>query len=250
MSDATAASPVPALEGLIAEEVIDEVVRVLGIGKEATVYLVRKAGRPSTLYAAKVYRDTLHRSFRNDDPYREGRTIGDSRIRRAVANRSRLGRQVAFRLWVEREAEVLRHLRAAGADVPELVEAAGNALLMEYFGTARHAAPMLKDVRLRPDEAEALFRRLVENLRIFTAEGIVHADLSPYNILYHAGDLRIIDFPQAVDTRAHSGAVRLLIRDIANVCGYFARQGVRCSPEQVLDELSDLLPPPALWGIS
>jgi len=240
----TYVGPMLELEAFILDGVIDEVVGLVKPGKEAAVYLARKRGNPPRLFAAKVYRDVLHRSFRDDSVYRAGRFVPDARMRRAVAKGTRRGRPVRFGLWVGRECEVLRRLREAGADVPRVIGARGSAILMEYIGDEDGPAPMLRDVRLGVEEARRLFDRIVANLEVFLKAGIVHADLSPYNILYWRGDIRIIDFPQAVDLWVTADAADLFARDVQNVCDFFADFGVRCSTTEVLRRFQAVLPRP------
>jgi len=232
------------LEGFIADEVIDEVVGLVKSGKEAVVYLARK--RPAVagphLFAAKIYKDTAHRSFRNDSTYRAGRFILDARTRRAVAGKTAHGKRASFSIWIEAEREALTRLHEAGADVPRLIATRGNVILMEYIGDEDGPAPMLRKVRLARDEAAHVFQRVVANLAIFLEVGIVHADLSPYNILYWDGDITIIDFPQAADLYKNPNAPELFARDVRNLCEFFARFGVRCSTHGMLRHFEDLLP--------
>jgi RIO kinase 1 len=232
------------LEGFIADEVIDEVVGLVKSGKEAVVYLARK--RPAEagphLFAAKIYKDTTHRSFRDDSTYRAGRFILDARTRRAVAAGTRHGKRASFGMWIEAEREALERLHQAGADVPRLFGARGNVILMEYIGDEAGPAPMLRKVRLKRKEAARAFQRVVGNLAIFLEVGIVHADLSPYNILYWDREITIIDFPQAVDLYKNPNAPELFARDVRNVCEFFARFGVRCSTRGMLRHFEDFLP--------
>ena len=110
-------------------------------------------------------------------------------------------------------------------------------LLIEYLGTAHDPAPHLNDVEMEPHEAHELFGRVMRNVELWLAHNVVHADLSPFNILYWEGSLTIIDFPQAVDPRVNAKAHDLLARDIANVGRYFARYGVRADPARLADRL-------------
>jgi RIO kinase 1 len=230
------------LEGFIADEVIDEVVGLVKAGKEAVVYLARKRGEPPHLFAAKIYKDVKHRSFRDDSTYRAGRFILDARTRRAVARGTAHGRRARFGMWTGAERAALARLHEAGADVPRLFGARGNVILMEYIGDEDGPAPMLRNLRLEHHEAARAFQRVVSNLEIFLEAGIVHADLSPYNILYWDGGITIIDFPQAVDLYKNPNAPELFARDVRNVCEFFARFGVRCSTRGMLRHFGDFLP--------
>lgn len=234
--------PLSVLEGFIVEEVIDEVVGLVKAGKEAVVHLVRKRGDAPALFAAKIYKDVIHRSFRDDSAYRAGRFITDARTRRAVAKGTRHGRGAAFGLWVSHECAALQRLHDAGADVPRLVDARGNVILMEFIGDQDGPAPMLRNVRLSGAEARRAFDQLVADLDIFLDVGIVHADLSPYNILYWHGGIKIIDFPQAVELYKNPNAPDLFARDVKNICEFFAKRGVRCSHYDLLRRFERILP--------
>ena len=229
---------VPSLRPFFDEGLVAEVLGVVKSGKEATVYCCRGAGRNGTaLLAAKVYRPRTLRSFRNDAVYRTGRVITDARLRRAVRKKTRAGRGVGFGMWVSHEYETLKLLHAAGAAVPRPVHCAGSAILMEYVGDAAGAAPMLNDVHLPSGDARGVFRQIMRNIELFLACDRVHADLSAFNILYRAGRIRIIDFPQAVDPRVNPNALDLLRRDIANICRHFARYGADVNPLQRAGEM-------------
>lgn len=207
-------------------------------GKEATVYRCRAApGSGEVFLAAKVYRPLERRSFRNDTVYREGRVIVNSRDRRAVEKKSDWGQDVRFGCWVNEEFEVLSLLHQEGADVPRPMARAGRALLMQWIGQGTEPAPHLRSVTLGPEEALRLFRRVLCNIEIALRCDRVHGDLSAYNILYQAGRVTLIDFPQAVDARSNRNAAALLLRDIENVCGHFGRLGVRSDPRRLARDL-------------
>ena len=228
----------PALEPLYHDDLITGVLRPLTSGKEATVYCCK--AHPSTgveLLAAKVYRSRDHRSFKRDAAYHEGRVVTDARLRRAVAGKSRTGRRVQFSGWAEHEFEMLCALHDAGADVPEPVAQTGSALLMEYIGDQETSAPLLKHVPLTADEARNHFDAILRNVELFLACDIVHADLSPFNILCWDGSVKIIDLPQAVDAFDNPNAHSFLRRDIANVCRQFARFGVSADASRMADDL-------------
>jgi len=219
--------------------------RVKG-GKEATVYCCN--AHPSTereLLAAKVFRPTMFRSLRNDALYRVGRetldgeskSIRDTRRKRALEKRTTFGRALAKASWCQHEYRTLAELHAAGADVPEPLVCGASAILMEFIGDRHGAAPVLQDVRLAPAEAERLLDRLLENVRLLLARYRIHGDLSAYNILYWEGEVRLIDFPQAIDAINHPMAFELFTRDIDRLCRYFTRQGVACDPTGIALEL-------------
>lgn len=217
-----------ALQELIDRALIDEVLGVIKSGKEATVYSCADGDR---LLAAKVYRSRNVRGFRNDADYRAGKMRGaESRQVRAVANKSRLGRTLTFESWVSDEYATLSMLHRAGADVPEPLGQTGSVILMEYIGSDDEPARMLSDVRPAVIEARPLFERLMRNIELLLACDRVHGDLSPFNVLYHEGEVCIIDFPQAVDARFNQNALPLLERDIDRICSYFRRFGVDSDP--------------------
>ena len=216
------------IQELIDRALIDEVLGIVKSGKEATVYGCTAGDR---LLAAKVYRSRNVRGFHNDYEYRPGKMRGaKARDLRAVASRSRVGRTIAFDSWVSDEYQTLSILHGAGADVPEPIAQASSVILMEYLGDEDEPARMLSDVRPSPDEARTLFDRLMRNIELMLACDRVHGDLSPFNVLYHRGDVRIIDFPQAVDARFNPNALPLLERDIDRICAYFRRFGVESDP--------------------
>jgi RIO kinase 1 len=139
--------------------------------------------------------------------------------------------------WRSREYQVLQLLHESYADVPRPIAAEGEAILMEYFGDEDEAAPQLNRVRLDEAEAPALFQRLMNNVELFLALNLVHGDLSPHNILYWQGDIRVIDFPQATDPRFNRSAQEFLRRDVANVCRYFASYGIEADAEGIAMDL-------------
>ena len=211
------------------------------IGKEASVYCCR--GGPALagvdLVAAKILRARQYR-FKNDAVYQESRAreMGISgRAARALAKKSDFGREVQGGPWVAHEFETLRTLHGVGADVPYPYTHSGEVILMEFFGDEEAAASQLNRVRLDPAEAPALFQRLINNIELWLSCNRVHGDLSPHNILYHEGEVRVIDFPQATDPRFNHSAQMLLQRDITNVCRYFAASGVETDAVAIADEL-------------
>jgi RIO kinase 1 len=222
-----------------AEYITDVLARVKG-GKEASVYCCR--AHPSTkfdLLAAKVYRPRMFRQLRNDAMYREGRGLlaaegadvvnlgKDSRTQRAVAAKSGYGAEVLHSSWIMHEYTTLQTLFAAGAAVPEPVAVSSNGILMTYCGDLGVPARHLVDVRLERPEAEALFEEVLQNIEIMLRLRMIHGDLSAYNILYHDGDITLIDFPQVTDSVLNPNARFIFERDVERVCEYFERQGVQ-----------------------
>ena len=215
------------LEPFLADGLVEDVLFPIKSGKEATVYCCRGGSALNgDLVAAKIYKPTAFRSFRDDAMYREGRVILDRRARRAAGKHTDFGQKVQSALWTDHEWQVLKMLHAAGADVPRPLAHTPGGMLLEYFGEGEEPAPVLKNVTLTPGEAERVFECLLDNVQLWLAWNVVHGDLSPYNVLYHAGDPIAIDFPQACDPRFNSNAFRLLVRDLENLARYFARFGV------------------------
>ncbi|GAC1375091.1 MAG: hypothetical protein PVS3B1_27120 [Ktedonobacteraceae bacterium] len=195
---------------------------------------------PSTgveFLAAKVYRARDKRNFKNDSIYQEGRVILDRHVRRAVQSKSRFGREAQFAMWITSEFEALQTLYKVGADIPRPLARNESAILMEYMGDGQQAAPALQNVNLAKDEARLVFERLLRNIELWLAHNYIHADLSGYNILYWQGQVRIIDFPQAIDPRFNSNAFSLLARDIENVCRLVARYGLQHDGQRIAERL-------------
>lgn len=227
-----------ALDQFFTEGLITEVLHVVKSGKEATVYCC--SAHPSTgvdLLAAKVYRSRNNRGFKNDAIYQEGRLILEGHVRRAVQNKSRFGREAQFGMWLDYEFATLNALYKAGADVPKPLMRSGNAILMEYLGNRQGPAPALQGVELARSEVRPVFECLMDNIELWLANNYVHADLSPYNVLYWQGKVRIIDFPQAIDPRFNPNALSLLTRDIENICRYMARYGLERDGRRIANRL-------------
>jgi RIO kinase 1 len=207
-------------------------------GKEADVFLVeRRLGERTNLLAAKRYRSFEDRMFRNDARYRQGRRTGESRVDRAMARGSRAGMAFRARQWVETEFETLCRLWSAGASVPYPVQRLGREVMVEYVGSEESAAPRLVQFRGPARELGDLYRQLLDSLRLMAELGVVHGDLSPYNMLVWEGRLVLIDFPQAVDTFRNGDGMSLLERDVMNTCSWFAKRGVRTDPSALIAEL-------------
>src|SRR5215469_12896681 len=159
-----------ALDFFFAEGMITEILYLVKSGKEATVYCCE--AHPSTgmeLIAAKIYRSRNQRNFKNDAIYLEGRVITKARVRRAIENKSRFGRQVGFGMWINNEFEVLTALSRAGADIPHPIARTDTALLMEYFGDREAAAPSLASSQLTREQAESAFDNLLDNIELWLA---------------------------------------------------------------------------------
>lgn len=225
-------------------------------GKEAEIFLVERrfARSGPRLLAHKRYRirypgkDELRAegfsnstSYRRDAVYRAGWFVR-SRDRRALAagNKSHYGQALAAKLWPIQEWAMLRQAWDAGVSVPYPVEPTADGMLMEFIGSEEAAAPMLAKARLTAAELAGAWEQLVDNLRALTAAGLVHADLSAYNLLWWEGRLVVIDLPQAVEFTTNTDAFDLLHRDVANVADWFGRRGVAVDVEAMYAELVSL----------
>jgi RIO kinase 1 len=230
------------IDQLVDQGFVDEVIGLIKTGKEASVYCCTTGPAiDSDLVAVKVYRGQQYR-FKNDAVYQESRAreMGlRGRALRAFENRrdSAMGREVQSGTWRHHEFATMQEMYNAGADVPKPIAAAGAAIAIEYFGDEEEAAQQLNRVRLRPEEAGPLFKRIMNNVELFLACNRVHGDLSPHNILYFDGQLRVIDFPQSVDPRFNRNARDLLERDVANVCRYFTEYGVEANSDLITHDL-------------
>jgi RIO kinase 1 len=213
----------PGLQPLIEDGVIDAVLGQLKSGKEASVFLV--ACGPH-VRCAKVYKEAQHRGFRHAAQYREGRQSRNSRDQRAMGNRSRHGRREQESAWKNAEVEALYRLAGAGVRVPQPQGVYDGVLIMELVCDAEgHPAPRLNDVAPTPEQAREWHAFLVGQVQRMLCLGMIHGDLSEYNVLLGADGPVIIDLPQAVDAAGNNNAFRMLARDLENVrtyCGAFA----------------------------
>ncbi|XAH22910.1 PA4780 family RIO1-like protein kinase [Xylophilus sp. GW821-FHT01B05] len=209
------------LESLIEEGLIDTVVRQLMSGKEAMVYVVRCGDETR---CAKIYKDATQRSFRQAVDYTENRKVKNTRQARAMAKGTRFGRQATEAAWQSAEVDALFRLAAAGVRVPRPYNFADGVLLMELVADAEgNAAPRLNDVVFTPEDARRHHASLLTEVVRMLCAGIVHGDLSEFNVLLAADGPVIIDLPQAVDAAGNNHAGRMLRRDVANLRGFFGQ---------------------------
>jgi RIO kinase 1 len=207
------------LDHLLEEGVITEVVGRLQSGKEAEVFIVRYAER---VVAAKVYKDRAQRSFKNNAAYKEGRAVRNTRDQRAMDRRSRFGQATEEETWKSAEADALYRLHAAGVRVPEPVLFFEGVLLMELVLDADGVtARRLIDTELSAEQANAAYHDMLTQLVRMLACDLIHGDLSPYNTLWAAGGVTIIDFPQIVSAAQNSNSERFFLRDAENILGHF-----------------------------
>jgi len=209
------------LEPLLEDGLIDDVVRQLMSGKEATVFVVRCG---DDVRCAKVYKEANNRSFRQSVDYTEGRKVKNSRQSRAMAKGSKYGRQAQEAAWQSAEVDALYRLANAGVRVPTPYNFYEGVLLMELVTDANgNAAPRLNDVVFTAEEARAHHATLLKEVVRMLCAGIVHGDLSEFNILIGSDGPVIIDLPQAVDAAGNNHASAMLERDVANLSAYFGR---------------------------
>jgi RIO kinase 1 len=209
------------LEPLVEAGLIDEVMRPLKSGKEAAVYVVVAEGE---IRCAKVYKEAGKRGFHKQAQYREGRKTRNSRQARAMQKNTRYGQQQQEALWQNAEVDALYRLADAGVRVPKPHNFIEGVLLMELItDTDGNAAPRLNDLELSREQALEFHQVLVREVVKMLCAGIIHGDLSEYNILVDSRGPVIIDLPQAVDAAANNNAARMLERDVDNLAAYFGQ---------------------------
>lgn len=209
------------LHALIDEGIIDEVMRPLKSGKEAAVYVVRGGGE---VYCAKVYKDMAQRSFQQRVQYQEGRKVRGSRDARAMGKATRYGRKQQEQAWKTTEVETLYTLRDAGVRVPEPHGYYHGVLVMEMLTDADGlAAPRLSEYEPTPAQARDFHAVLVRQVVRMLCCGLIHGDLSPYNVLVDANGPVLIDFPQVVSAAGNNAARQMLLRDVNNLTAYLGR---------------------------
>lgn len=209
------------IQPLVEEGLVDEVVRQLMSGKEATVYVVRCGNE---VRCAKVYKDAQQRNFRQSAAYQEGRKTKNSRDARARGRGTRYGRKIQEEAWQNAEVDALYRLAAADVRVPQPHVCFEGVLLMELVtDAAGNAAPRLSDIEMSAATALENHAMLLDQVVLMLCAGVIHGDLSEYNILVGADGPVIIDLPQAVDAAGNSDAAAMLERDVGNLAAYFGR---------------------------
>lgn len=230
------------LQALSERGYLDDVIAELKSGKEATVYLAR--GREG-LMAAKVYRDQAVRSFKRDGVYRQGRFIGDARIKKAIDQRTKSGLGAQQALWVFHEYQQLWELYRAGIPVPkplvgpdpEAIGMAGRVVLMAYLGTETTPAPRLSDLRLTPQQAQDAWEQSLSLLVELLKLGKVHGDFSTYNLLWWQEKVWVIDLPQVVNLAENHQGAQLLMQDVTSLCTSFKRLRLFKDPVETLTQV-------------
>ena len=208
------------LEVLLDEGILQDVLRPLRSGKEAQVYLVLANDQTCV---AKVYKDVERRSFQNRGAYTEGRKSRNSRDARAIGKSSRHGRAKGEQAWRSVEVETIYRLQAAGVRVPKPYHFLEGVLVMEFIcDEDGHAAKRLGELEFSPEQAKAVLAGLLREVVRMICGGIVHGDLSSFNVLMAADGPVVIDFPQAVDASINRHAHTLLLRDVDNLQDFAA----------------------------
>ncbi len=241
------------LQPLIDDGIIDEVVRPLKSGKEASVFLVACG---DTQRCAKVYKDANHRGFQKLAQYQEGRKARGSRDERAMGKRSRHGRKQQEEEWKNAEVDALYRLAAAGVRVPRPQGYFAGVLLMEMVADDNgNPAPRLNEVSLSPELARQYHAFMIRQIVLMLCAGLIHGDLSEYNVLLDPGGPVVIDLPQAVEASVNNSAFAMLERDVGNMAIYFGQFATELLTTQYAREIwqlyqhAELKPDSELTGV-
>jgi len=220
---------------------IDTELGILKTGKEADVFLLERADplRPeqAVVMAAKRYRSPDHRTFHRSATYTDGRSMKRSRDERAIKRKSTFGREVAAGEWANSEWSALVRCWGLGLPVPYPVQIDGTELLMEWITVDGESAPRLAQTRPDRPLLASYFEQLRDALATLAQAGLVHGDLSPYNILAAGDRLVIIDLPQVVDLVGNAAGFDFLLRDCTNVCDWFTRRGLEVDAHDLFGDL-------------
>ncbi|SDR81370.1 RIO kinase 1 [Halopseudomonas sabulinigri] len=209
------------LQPLVEDGLIDEVIRPLMSGKEAAVFVVRCGDE---IRCAKVYKEAAKRSFKQAVLYQEGRKVRNSRRARAMEKGSKFGRDQQESAWQNAEVDALYRLAAIGARVPTPYGCFDGVLLMELVtDDDGDVAPRLNDVSMSAEQAREDHAVVMEYVKLMLCAGLVHGDLSEFNVLVDAYGPVIIDLPQAVDAAANNNARKMLDRDVRNMTEYYGQ---------------------------
>ncbi len=209
------------LEPLVDDGIVDEVIRPLKSGKEASVYVVACGDH---IRCAKVYKEAINRGFQKLAEYQEGRKVRGSRDARAMGKRSKHGRRKQELAWKSAEVDALYRLDAAGVRVPKPHGFFDGVLIMELIVDENgNSAPRLNDVDVTAEEARLWHGFMMNQIVRMLCAGLIHGDLSEFNVLLGAEGPVVIDLPQAVDASSNNNAFRMLQRDVSNMTEYFSR---------------------------
>jgi RIO kinase 1 len=210
------------LQTLVEHGIIQEVTRPLMSGKEAQIYVVRVGDEECV---AKVYKEANQRTFRHRVEYTEGRRTRNTRDQRAVSKRTRHGRKQDEAAWRTAEVDMLYRLKDAGVRVPEPINFLDGVLVMELVKDDEgFPAPRLGDLSFEPKEAQAVYEQLIQEVVRMLCGGVIHGDLSVFNVLMGADGPVVIDFPQSIDPAQNQSARKLLIRDVENLHRFLERE--------------------------
>lgn len=241
------------LASLLDQGIVETIVRPLMSGKEAQVYLVRSGGEERV---AKVYKEAQHRSFKHRADYTEGRRSKNSRDARAMSKGSQHGKAQEEAAWRSAEVQTIYRLRAAGVSVPTPHHFLDGVLVMELVkDAAGNPAPRLGEAELDAAAAQTIFDQLLREVVKMLCAGVVHADLSDFNVLLGASGPVLIDFPQSFDAAANPNAKEILVRDVANLNRFLNGFGPTEQPLQHAMEMwelyarGELRPDTALTGV-
>lgn len=242
-----------ALLSMLDQGLIHEVIRPLMSGKEAAVYLVSTR---DGICVAKVYKDADHRSFRQRAAYTDGRQVRNSRQRRAMEKGSRYGKEQEEAAWQNAEVDNLYKLHAAGLRVPKPIQYADGVLLMELvMNPDGEPAPRLCDCTFTPEQAWRVLEFVVYQVAGMLGNGLIHGDLSEYNVLLAWDGPMIIDLPQAVNAAFSQNARAMLVRDVTNITQFLARSNPRLAEARFGEEMwalyerAQLFPDTRLTGV-
>lgn len=227
-----------AIQPLVDDGIVDEVLYAVLSGKEASVYAVRCGEK---VLCAKVYKEAYKRSFKKAVQYQEGRKVRNTRQARAMEKRSKFGRDQQEEAWQNAEINALYRLDEAGVRVPKPYGCFDSVLLMEMVTDAEgDVAPRLNDVGMSPEQAQEDHAVMMHYIQLMLCAGLVHGDLSEFNVLVDEYGPVIIDLPQAVDAAANNNAQAMLERDVNNITGYYA---------QFAPELKDTRYAQEMWAL-
>ena len=236
--------PEPRPEWVVTSQAaVDTELGILKTGKEADVFLLERAVPgsdavgESVVLAAKRYRGEEHRDFHRSAAYTDGRKVRNTRDARAMARKTSHGRAVAAGQWAWSEWQSLVRLWALGLPVPYPVQLDGTELLMEWITVDGETAPRLAQTRPEPELLASYFSQLRDLLAEMARHGMVHGDLSAYNILAAGERLVVIDLPQVIDLVGHPGGTDYLLRDCTNVCRWFRARGLEVDEQELFGDL-------------
>lgn len=200
-----------------------EIISNIKSGKEATVYRVKLDGQ---LVAMKVYKNPEEINFKNSKEYLAGKFYKKLSERRAVEKNNKFAKKLIHKNWVKREFFMLEKLFNNGALIPKPILQVENAIFMELLGDEYTVAPRLCDIGLSDNEVKNALNLILKNIELFWDLGVVHADLSEYNILWWKDNPYIIDFPQSIDVRTHPNSKEFFDRDLKNITKYFSKYNI------------------------